>query len=85
MHFMTADESMAAQLRGTMNPVEIRDENGKVLGQFVPRLTPEQAALFARLKEPFDLDEADRSAAEPGPGKTTAEVLEYLKTLGSQE
>lgn len=57
-------------------PIVLRDSAGKVLGKVVPwpdeHFTAEEIA------------EIKRRAGTPGPRYTTAEVLEYLRTLAPE-
>jgi hypothetical protein len=51
-------------------PVLIRDAGGKLLGFLPPPWSD------------ADIEEAKRRLASPGPRRTTAEVLERLRSLG---
>jgi hypothetical protein len=81
MNFLTADESMLARLRGIVEPVEIRDPDGNVLGQYTPIVSSEKQALYAKALKLFDLEEAKRVAAMKGQGYTLAEVKQHLQSL----
>jgi hypothetical protein len=81
MNYLTADESMLARLRGIVEPVEIRDPAGKLLGRYTPVLTPEEEAAYARAAELFDLEELDRIAATDKGAYTIEQVLEHLRSL----
>ncbi len=85
MTVLTADDVLLSRLRGVYEPVEIRDPSGKVLGHYTPALTPEEAARYARIKGLFDLEEAERAAADQHPGYTFAEVMQHLKSLEKGE
>jgi hypothetical protein len=85
MNYLTADEDLLDRLRGIVEPVEIRDPEGKLLGVYTPHVTPEVRALYEKARKLFDPEEIKRrKTAEHGQGKTTAEVLEYLKSLETQ-
>ncbi|MCI0463390.1 MAG: hypothetical protein L0Z62_41160 [Gemmataceae bacterium] len=81
MTVLTADEVLMARLRGVVEPVEIRDPAGKVLGHYTPARTPEEAAFYSWAKQTFDLEAAERAAADPRPGYTLEEVKERLRSL----
>jgi hypothetical protein len=76
MNHITLDETLKAKLNGMKEPVEVRDEIGHVVGQFVPQ------KLFLKLYYAWaktavtneELEEADRS----GPGAPLDEVLKRL-------
>jgi len=81
--YITADQSLLSQLRAVTEPVEVRDENGNVLGHYTPARSAEERALYEKARGLFDLDKAKRVAAtERGQGRTTAEVLDRLKATG---
>lgn len=54
---------------GTLKPLQVRDAKGNVLGHFNPIWTEE------------DIAEAKRRLASDEPRYTTAQVLEYLRSL----
>jgi hypothetical protein len=85
MGHITADGPLLARLGGLVDPVEIRDEDGKILGVYTPALTPEEAALYARAAELFDWDEAERVAATQREGRTFEQVMEHLRSLDRKE
>jgi hypothetical protein len=70
---------MKDSLRELKSLVEVRDEAGIVIGFFAP-VALEHAARYAAAAAAIDPMAAKRAAKE-GPGKTTAEVLDYLHTL----
>jgi hypothetical protein len=76
---------MLVRLRGIIQPVEIRDASGRVLGLFTPNVPPELWEKYERAKLLFDLTEAERAAADPHPGYTTSEVLRHLAALESNK
>src|SRR5262249_45060569 len=81
MNYLTADESMLARLSGRVEPVEIRDPNGRVMGQYTPFVSAELAALYEKAKTLFDLEEAERVAATEREGATIDEVMRRLQSL----
>jgi len=70
MHYVTADDALVDRLCGIVEPVEIRDASGKVLGKYTPVLSPEEAALYARAEELFDWEEVERVAQTEHQGCT---------------
>jgi hypothetical protein len=85
MTVLTADEVLLDRLCGIVEPVEIRDPSGKLLGHYTPALTPEEAARYEKIKGLFDLEEAERALADPHPGYTYAEVMEHIRALEKKE
>lgn len=85
MSYLTADNPLLDRLRGIVEPVEIRDPNGKVLGHYTPVMTPEVAALYEKAKAlfgPEELEEAERAAAaERGQGRPLSEILQDLQAM----
>lgn len=78
MHHLTADQALMERLAGVMEPVEIRDADGKVLGRSTPvfadeKDTQERAAKY------FDLAEAERALAEDPKGCSLGEVWERIR------
>jgi hypothetical protein len=85
MNHLTADELMLARLGGIVEPIEIRDPDGKLMGHYTPFVPPELAALYDKARKLFDPVEIERRLAESnGPGRTTAEVLERLRSSEKQ-
>ncbi len=73
-----ADRDLRARLDGLDKQMELCDEAGRTLGYFLTVKEYERLMIeWAKLKYPPEL--LDRIAQEPG-GRTTAEVLERLKT-----
>jgi hypothetical protein len=80
MNHLTADQVWLDRLAGIVEPVEIRDPDGKVLGHYTPVLSREQEEFYARAAELFDVEEAERIAAtEHGQGRPLREILERLE------
>jgi hypothetical protein len=81
MNSITVPAALGDLLGRLTNETELRDAKGHVLGAFVPS---EQARKkrYEELKKLFDPAETKRRIeAEHGTGCTTAELLEYLKSL----
>ena len=84
MTVLTADEVLLSRLRGVFEPVEIRDPEGKLLGHYTPALTPEEAARYAKIKDLFDLEEAERTlATQRDQGRPLADILRDLRARES--
>jgi hypothetical protein len=63
MNYLTADEALLDRLAGVMEPAEIRDPDGKVIGRFTPVFADEKEKN-ERAAKYFDLAEAERNLAE---------------------
>jgi hypothetical protein len=83
MNHLTADQPLLDRLAGVMEPVEIRDTDGTVLGRYTPVFTDEQERR-ARAAKYFDLAEAERIAAEESQGSSLAEVWERIRACEIQ-
>ncbi len=59
---------------GTSTPLPVRDSQGKFLGYFNPVV---RNSAFTEA----DVEAVKAALRAPGPRKTTAEVLEHLKSL----
>ncbi len=79
MSTVLIDASTAARLSEPKTTVEVRTEDGKLVGVFTPRreATPED---YEWARQQFTAEEIERARSEPG-GYTTAEVLEHLRHL----
>lgn len=84
MNVLKADETLAAYFRGVVEPFEIRDVDGALLGQYIPHVPPEIAAAYDRIRQLADPEELRRRANEPGRNYTTEEVIRYLESLEPQ-
>jgi hypothetical protein len=76
MNKIVLDEALKAKLNGLKETVEVRDEIGRVVGQFVPQKLY-MKLLYAWAKTAVtkeELEEADRS----GPGQPLDELLKRL-------
>ncbi len=82
MNYLTIETEFCDHLRGVLEPVELRDARGKILGHFTPAVSAEELAMYEKAKRLFDPAEIKRrKEAEHGRGHTTEEVLAYLKSL----
>jgi hypothetical protein len=82
---LTVNQDVAALLGGYVDAVEVRDPKGKVLGHFMPYLTPEARAFYERPGDYFDLEEVERiKAAEHGKGRPLAEFLPEILARETQ-
>jgi len=64
MNYVTADDAVLDRLSGLMEPTEIRDTNGNVLGTYVPLISTEERALYERAVQLFDPAETERRLRE---------------------
>ena len=81
MTVLTANEAMLAQLRGIVEPVEVRDAAGNVLGHYTPVVSAETRKMYDEVKELFDLEEAESVlATERDKGRPLREILHELET-----
>lgn len=78
-NYLTADDDMRDWLYGILEPVEIRDSRGQVLGVFTPHVPVELLALYEKAKADVDVAELKRRIQEGGQRRTTAQVLERLR------
>jgi hypothetical protein len=78
MNHLTADQALLERLAGVMEPVEIRDPSGKVLGHYTPVFSNESEAR-ERAAKYFDLAAAERTLTEPNQGSSLAEVWERIR------
>jgi hypothetical protein len=79
MYHLTADQELLERLAGLMEPAEIRDANGKVIGRFTPVFADEKDKI-ERTERYFDLAGAERDLAEErGPMITHAEAWKRIR------
>jgi hypothetical protein len=78
---LTVNDDVAGLLGGYVDAVEVRDEQGRVLGHFLPYLTPEAREFSEHHEAYFDMEELKRRAASKERGYTTEEVLQHLRSL----
>jgi hypothetical protein len=82
MVYLTADDSWQVKDLGRfVEPVEISDANGKLLGLFVPAKLERGKQIYAKVMAETDWAEIDRRAQSTEKGHTTREVFEHLKSL----
>jgi hypothetical protein len=71
--------NLSAILPTRYSPVALVDDQGNIIGHYVPKLTLDDM-------EPEDgwptAEEAEAAANYKGPTYTTAEVIAYLRSLG---
>jgi hypothetical protein len=80
---LTVNEEVAAVLGGYVDAVEVRDEQGRVLGHFVPYVTPQARDVYEHPEKYFNPEETRRRiAAEHGQGRPLAEILRDLESSG---
>jgi hypothetical protein len=79
MSTVLIDAATAAKLSEPKTTVELRTEDGKLVGVFTPRreATPED---YEWARQQFTVEEIEAARREDG-GFTTAEVLAYLQSL----
>lgn len=78
MNHLTADQVLLDRLAGVMEPAEIRDPSGKVLGRYTPVFSDEKEKS-ERAAKYFDLAEAERILAEEkDQGSSLAEVWKRI-------
>lgn len=81
MNYLTIDDEFRDHLRGILDPVELRDSDGKVLGQFVPFVSAEELALYEKAKTLFDPMEVERRLkAQAGKGVSLEEIMQRLRS-----
>ncbi len=75
MNRITVDDALKSRLDGVVEPVEVCDAQGRMLGHFVPI-----AALVGPDACPYSADELTRMRGEDG-GRTLTEIW---KSLGAE-
>jgi hypothetical protein len=81
MNYLTADDLLLQRLQGIVDPVEIRDPSGKLLGHYTPVLSPEEEEAYARAAQLVDLEEMKRLAETEQQGYSIEQVKEHLRSL----
>jgi len=80
MNYIIADEEMVNWLRGFLEPLEIREPNGRVLGHYTPVVPSDLLEAYARAEKLFDPVETQRlSEREAGPGRPLRDILRELQ------
>jgi hypothetical protein len=84
---LTVNDEVAGILGGYVDAVEVRDEQGRVLGHFLPYLTPETRDVYAHPEAYLDLEELRRLAEDnkSEPGRPLAEILRRLESAEPQK
>ena len=80
MQILTANAEVHAALAPLVQPAEIRDAKGNVLGYFTPDAERIER-LYAEAAKHFDPEEMERRIKSFEGGRTTHEILEELKKL----
>jgi len=76
---LTVNDEVAGVLGGYVDAVEVRDEQGRVLGHFLPYLTPQARDVYEHPEKYFDLAEVERiEREERGQARPLAELWERL-------
>ncbi len=79
MNYLTVDQELLERLAGIMEPAEIRDVNGKVIGRFTP-VFADEIDKSERAAKHFDLAEAERTLAEErDQGLSLAEAWKQIR------
>ncbi len=77
---LTADMDLQiTDLARFVDPVEISDADGKLIGLFVPANLERGKQIYARLAANLDRAEIARRVAGDKPGRTIQEVLQSLR------
>jgi len=80
MNIVTANAEVQAALAPLVQPAEIRDASGNVLGYFTSDVERIER-LYAEAATHFDPEEMKRLKESFNGGRTTREILEDLKKL----
>lgn len=72
------DESLKNKLHQLDEPAEICDQDGRVLGKFLPTFNPDE---YEGLKSPISEQEIEARMKSKGKTYTTAEVLAHLEKI----
>jgi hypothetical protein len=80
MNIVTAHGPVQEWLSRIVEPAEVRDSSGNLLGYFTPR-TQSEAQLYARAAELFDPVEMRHRKETEKEGYTIEQVMEHLKSL----
>jgi hypothetical protein len=82
IHLTADDSSLLKDLRLFVEPVEVLDPSGKLLGLFVPANLERGKRLYEEMDERIDWAEIERrKTEETGQGRPLHEIFETLKTL----
>jgi len=76
MGHIIVDDTMQVHLRGILEPIEIRDRQGRVIGHYTPVVSPEERAMYEKAREMMDPAELNRRLTEEkGTGRPLVEIL----------
>jgi hypothetical protein len=78
IHLTADDEMLLKDLGLFVEPVEITDAGGKLLGLFVPANLERGKQIYAQAAARTDLAEIERRERTETTGRSTQEVLERL-------
>jgi hypothetical protein len=78
MSRITLDPASLQKLASVVRPVEVVDDAGKVIGEFIPKFDPTKWEVVG---EDATIEELDRQLASSERTYTTEEVLEHLRKL----
>jgi hypothetical protein len=78
MSTIVVDAALRDRLLAASAEAEIRDEQGRKLGRFIPEINPEQFTVPGLDLSPAELA---RRRAPDAKTYTTAEVLDHLRSL----
>ena len=76
MSQVTLDNDLRAKLNGLNQHIEVRDEEGNVVGHFLPRALFREL-LLAWADVHFPIEEMERRRQDPG-GRSLAEIWKSL-------
>jgi hypothetical protein len=79
MNRVYVDEVLQSKLDELRTEAELCGKDGHLLGYFIP-VVPSDREIYDWAEAQTSDEEIERRRREPG-GKTTAELLEYLRTL----
>ena len=83
---LTANDTLLAKdLARFVDPVEIYDVHGKLLGLFVPANLERGKHLYAQLSESLDRAEMARRKAETKPGHGWQELIKKFQAAKSED
>ena len=72
------DDLLRSKLGDLTQPFQLCDEQGRVIGEFVPAVSPSE---YERREPRFNPEELRKMIHSRGKRYTTAEVLKHLETL----
>jgi hypothetical protein len=83
---LIADDTWRVKdLRHFVEPVEVMDASGKLLGLYVPANLERGKQISAELGAKTDWAEIERRAKSTDPGLTLKEVFEHLQSITPDE